>query len=107
VIPSDSSKRFSDGMLIETWVLARLFGFKLLTLEGTVAVTPAPIREPGQGHLVGADSTSFSRAYDASGVARQTQGPTTSAVQSGERVGSRLAEAARLLHESAGDLAGL
>jgi len=46
-------------MLIETSVLARLFGFKLLTLEGTVVVSPAQFRELGRVHTVGEDSTAF------------------------------------------------
>jgi hypothetical protein len=94
----------SDGLLIETSVLARLFGFKLLTLEGTVVVTPAQLRELSHGHPMATDVTAFSRAYEASAAARRMQGLTTTAVESEERVGIRLAEAVRLLHESAGDL---
>ena len=67
VVP-DSSKRLSDGLLIETSVLARLFGFKLLTLEGTVVVTPAQLREQA-GYPVSTDSKAFPRPYEASGAA--------------------------------------
>jgi hypothetical protein len=103
----DSSKRLSDGLLIETAVLARLFGFRLLTLEGTVVVTPAQLRELSHGYPMATDSTGVSRAYEASGAAHRMQGPTTTVVESRERVGARLAEAVRLLHESTGDLDGL
>ena len=40
----DGNKDLSGGVLIETSVLARLLGVKLLTLEGTVIVSPADIR---------------------------------------------------------------
>ena len=40
----DGNKDLSGGVLIETSVLARLLGVKLLTLEGTVVVSPADIR---------------------------------------------------------------
>lgn len=103
----DSSKRLSDGLLIETSVLARLFGFKLLTLEGTVVVTPAQLRELSHGRPVGIDPTSVARADGAAGSLSGTRSLTTTAVESGERVGIRLAEAVRLLDESAGDLEGL
>ncbi len=103
----DSSKPLSGGLLIETSVLARLLGFKLLTLEGTVVVTPAQLRELSQRYPVGTDSTAYARTSDASGAARLTQGHTTTDHQSRQRVGTRLAEAVRLLHETAGDLEGL
>lgn len=105
VVP-DSSKRLSDGLLIETSVLARLFGIKLLTLEGAVVVTPAQLSEPAEGHPVVTDTAALPRAYDVVTGPRRTQGLPTGA-RSGQRIGSQLADAVRLLDESAGDLEAL
>jgi hypothetical protein len=108
VVP-DSSKRLADGWLIETFVLARLFGIKLLTLEGTVAVTPAQPRELSTGHSVSRDSIPVSPVYDVSRGPRRAQHRlmTTAPALPTERLGIRLAEAVRLLHDSAGCLEGL
>ena len=35
----------SDGLAVETHILARLLGVKLLTLEGVVLVSPAQVRQ--------------------------------------------------------------
>lgn len=49
VVTPDGSKNLSDGVLIETTVLARVLRLKLLTLEGTVLVSPAEVRRAGDG----------------------------------------------------------
>jgi hypothetical protein len=105
VVP-DSSKQLSDGVLIETSVLARLLGVKLLTLEGTVVVTPAQLRDLGQVQSV-TEPTASPRTYDALATPRRTQTHASTAARSKEKVGSRLEEAMLLLDESADDLAGL
>ena len=106
VVP-DSSRRLSDGLLIETSVLARLLGFRLLTLEGTVVVTPAQLRDLGTVQSVATEPTASPRTYDALATPRRTQTHASTAAGSKERVGSRLEEAMLLLDESADDLAGL
>ena len=106
VVP-DSSKRLSDGLLIETSVLARLLGVRLLTLEGTVVVTPAQLRDLSQVQSVATEPTASPRTYDALGTPRRTQTHASTAARSKEKVGLRLEEAMLLLNESADDLAGL
>ena len=106
VVP-DSSKRLSDGVLIETSVLARLLGVKLLTLEGTVVVTPAQLRDLSQVQSVVTERTASPRTYDALTPPRRTQTHASTAARSDEKVGSRLEEAMLLLNESVDDLAGL
>ena len=106
VVP-DSSKRLSDGLLIETTVLARLLGVRLLTLEGTVAVTPAQLRDLSQAHPVITIPTTPPRTYDAMPTPRSTDGHLQTVAQPKEKVGDRLAKAALLLNESAGYLDGL
>ena len=106
VVP-DSSKRLSDGVLIETSVLARLLGVRLLTLEGTVVVTPAQLRDLSQVQSVATEPTASRRTYDALATPRRTQTHASTAARSNEKVGLRLEEAMLLLNESADDLAGL
>jgi len=106
VVP-DSSKRLSDGLLIETTVLARLLGVRLLTLEGTVVVTPAQLVDLSQVKSVATEPTASRRKYDALATPRRTQTQASTAARSDERVGSRLDEAMLLLNESVDDLDGL
>jgi hypothetical protein len=103
VIP-DSSKRLSDGLVIETAVVARLLGFKLLTLEGTVLASPAHLTEV-DGH----DGSDLGPTPGASRYA-PVQRPGLSA-PSAFRVprpagpcGAQLALAADLLRKSADEL---
>jgi hypothetical protein len=103
VVP-DSSKTLSDGLLIETSVLARLFGFKLLTLEGTVVVSPAQLRDLAHGLPDREDSAAVSRAHEAPRAAVEPPALVSTAAHPGARLGIGLAAAGRLLHESAGDL---
>jgi hypothetical protein len=42
--PSPDSQ-LSEGVLVETSLLARLLGIRLLTVEGTVLLSPARLRE--------------------------------------------------------------
>jgi hypothetical protein len=42
----DRNRRASDGVLIETSVLARLLGIRLLTLDATVVLMPAEVTAP-------------------------------------------------------------
>jgi hypothetical protein len=43
LVPTDTA---SDGFAIDTFVLARLLGIRLLTLEGVVLVSPARATSP-------------------------------------------------------------
>jgi hypothetical protein len=106
VVP-DSSKRLSDGVLIETSVLARLLGVKLLTLEGTVVVTPAQLVDLNPVQSVATEPPASRRTYDALATPRRTKTHASTAARSDERVGSRLEEAMLLLNESVDDLDGL
>ena len=44
LVPTETS---SDGLAVETHVLARLLGVKLLTLEGVVLISPAQVSRDG------------------------------------------------------------
>ena len=104
----DGSKRLSDGLLIETSVLARLFGVKLLTLEGNVVVTPAQLRELSQvqSSMV-SEPTAPPRTCEALMTPRRTETQASTAGRSNERIGLRLAAAMLVLKESADELDGL
>ena len=59
VASPDGSRRLSHGVVVETSILARLFGFRLLRLEGTVVLSPAEFTEAAsasasQRHVVDA-----------------------------------------------------
>ena len=45
LVPAETG---SDGFAVETHVLARLLGVKLLTLEGVVLVSPAQVSQDGR-----------------------------------------------------------
>lgn len=105
----DSSRRLSDGLVIETSVLARLLGVKLLTLEGTVLVSPAQI------HELGDPSTASAPTRGSTAAPRQASGndrpaPRQDSMPSprlDEAPGTRLGLAARMIHESSDDLRDL
>jgi hypothetical protein len=75
--------RLSDGVLVETSILARVLGLKLLTLEGTVLLSPARLGEVNRG---------------AAAPHRQPPRRIAGAAES-DGVGSRLATAEQLLAE--------
>jgi hypothetical protein len=100
LVPAETG---SDGFAVETHVLARLLGVKLLTLEGVVLVSPAqvsqdgihepvappiPLRAIGDGHPRTLPKRAPARRTDAAG-------------------GSSLGEAARLLDECTEELRAL
>ena len=94
--PSDTD---TDGFAIETTVLARLLGIKLLTLEGVVLVSPAQVRASNvvsQGPT-GAPTTETGRAITSS----------NSRAHLGMGPGHGLEDAARLLNECTKDLQAL
>lgn len=104
VIP-DSSKRLSDGLVIETAVVARLLGVKLLTLEGTVLASPAQLKE----FEARAPSVSPAGARPAASSQvtppAQRRAPTAlSAPSPSEPHGMQLLRAEGLLRESADEL---
>lgn len=105
----DSSKRLSDGLVIETSVLARLFGFKLLTLQGTVLVSPAQLRElsmPSDERPAGAASQ-CAAGDDVPVPPRETGQGASPRLRPHGAHGARLGLAKRLLSESADELRGL
>lgn len=118
--PSDTA---SDGFVVETHVLARLLGVKLLTLEGVVLVSPAQVRRPPDAQTNGRPTESERVRSASSPHARRpltsktsgtTRATTTSASRSAVRAtdgdgrpGSDLGRAARLLDECAGELRSL
>jgi hypothetical protein len=48
-VAADAQSQLSDGVIVETSVLARLLGVKLLTLEGVVVLSPAHLRDAAWG----------------------------------------------------------
>ncbi len=97
----DSSKRLSDGLVIEACVLARLLGIKLLTLEGTVLVSPAQLRELS---VPPSESTRIAPPLDS---APPSPDGSPHATRSDDGVGTRLERAAGLLRASSDTLRGL
>jgi hypothetical protein len=92
----------SDGFAVETHVLARLLGVKLLTLEGIVLVSPARVSRNG----VDAPLAQLSPPTPTNGVARRrrrSQPEGTAAVAAG----SGLGDAARLLDDCTEELRAL
>ncbi len=77
----------STGFVVETSVLARLLGIKLLTLEGVVFVSPASVVEPLTEAQV------LSAAHH-----RNSEAPD------GDCVGARLGDAGKLLDECSAEL---
>jgi hypothetical protein len=105
VIP-DSSKTLSDGLVIETAVVARLLGVKLLTLEGTVLASPAQLK------AFEARAPSVSPAAASPAASSQVMTPPSqrrattalSAPSAREPYGTQLMLAEGLLRESADEL---
>ena len=104
VIP-DSSKRLSDGVVVQGSVLARLLGVKLLTLDATLLVSPAQLAEPENKHTTGPAVASRQHPeHDALPSGAGSTRESAPARSPNGLVGSRLGLAARLLEESNGDL---
>jgi hypothetical protein len=115
VIP-DSSKRLSDGLVIETAVVARLLGVKLLTLEGTVLASPAQLKEfgaraPSVGPAAASPAASSPAASSPAASSQvvtppaRRRAPTAlSAPSPREPYGTQLMLAAGLLRDSADEL---
>lgn len=103
VVP-DGHSRLSDGVIIETSVLARLLGIKLLTLEGTVLVSPAQLQEAYQAYATTVAAPAAVETPREIRAERLNGGSPTRSGPSGAVVGARLDAAARLLGESSRDL---
>jgi hypothetical protein len=86
----------SDGLAVEAYVLARLLGLKLLTLEALVLVSPAAVRGGD------AESSAFRQPRASVRSSAETRSRTTR--RDGLAPGSGLAGAARLLDECADEL---
>jgi hypothetical protein len=89
----DSSRRPSDGVVAEASIVARLLRLRLLTLDATVVVSPAVVTEPSQ------------QARPATRPARDVRAPLHGASPTAAPIGRRLAQAARIVDESAATLA--
>lgn len=105
-VVASGSSRLSDGLVIETSVLARLLGVKLLTLEGTVLVSPAQLLREGSA-LATPAAVPVAVARREESVRRLDRGSASRSAASGEAVGTRLGSAARLLRESSRDLCSI
>lgn len=99
----------SDGLAVETHILARLLGVKLLTLEGVVLVSPAAVTPEDSARASGSTtrtgSTSTTRTV--SNVPAQQISSRRHVDANGLTPGSGLAGAARLLDECAEELRAL
>jgi hypothetical protein len=89
----DPAETASDGFAVETYVLARLLGIKLLTLEGLVLVSPAAVRRT--------EETPIAEPVGSPPAVRRP--PETN----GSGPGSGLAGAARLLDQCGDELRAL
>jgi hypothetical protein len=97
LVPAETA---SDGFALETYVLARLMGLKLLTLEGVVLVSPAAV------HRGDAESTTI-RHGPARRDASSGRGSRRTGKVAGVGHGSALAAAARLVDECTAELEAL
>ena len=91
----------SDGLAVETHILARLLGVKLLTLEGVVLVSPAAVTPEDSARASGSTTRTVSN------VPAQQISSRRHADANGLTPGSGLAGAARLLDECAEELRAL
>jgi hypothetical protein len=97
LVEPDPAQSLSDGLIIESSLLARLLGVKLLTLEGTIVLSPAHVRLGVPPLRAGSQS-----AHDGLPLRPAEIGRAPVAVSA--RIGSGLADAVRLLDESAAEL---
>jgi hypothetical protein len=95
--PSADS-RLADGVLVEASVLARLLGLKLLTLEGTVLLSPAQVHN-GQRHVFEPPKAVRSVRDADAAIEREQAGSTATAHAAREGGRSSLAAAELLLEE--------
>ena len=75
----DADSSLADGVVVETRLVARLLGLRLLRVEGVVLLSPGRVREEPLPVPARGSSDSVSRRHD------------------GERPGDRLALAERLI----------
>jgi len=97
----------SQGFVVETAILARLLGIKLLTLEGVVYVSPPVLARLKTAAATSSGATTLrvrSNGHSASGTSGPSV-PITADVDG--HVGARLLAAAALLDENGRQLAGL
>jgi hypothetical protein len=98
LVEPDPAQSLSDGLIIESSLLARLLGVKLLTLEGTIVLSPAHVRLGAPPLRAGSQS-----AHDGL-PPRPAEIGRAPVAASSSRIGSGLADAVRLLDESAAEL---
>ena len=95
----------SDGIVVEASVLARLLGIKLLTLEGTVVLSPAELREIGAngGHPIRTASISAHPSDGRASLASEAEIDS----DDGHGIGTRLASAEQIVASCSETLARL
>jgi len=98
VLRVDPDGHLSDGLVIETSLLAKIFGLRVLRIEGTVSVAPAQVRNPSVP-VVGASVVTDEHPH----VLRAPPGDPPRPAH----LGSGLATAADLLRDARSDLRGL
>jgi hypothetical protein len=89
-----------DAVIIETAVLARLLGVKLLTLEGTVVLSPA------SAHMSASRQPALDGRTAGRGAVPLARTPEARAASAAGSLGGGLADARRLLADSAATLDG-
>jgi hypothetical protein len=105
VVQPGGGSGLSDGIVVEASVLARLLGIKLLTLEGTVVLSPADLREIGAngGHPL---RTASAGAHSQDGRASLASEAEVDS-DDGRGIGTRLASAEQIVASCSETLARL
>jgi hypothetical protein len=93
----DGASHLSDGVLVETHLLARLLGMRLLRVEGTVLMSPARVVS---GPRLDGDPSARRPPGVGPPVRSEVRSDVRPQVRSEIRPGTGLAEAARLLKSS-------
>jgi hypothetical protein len=104
----EPSNDLSSGLVVQAAVLARLLGIKLLTLDATVLVWPAKMRdrEVEQTSDTAVSSQSVAAPSHRSGASNGSK-PRMASLEQEVLVGGRLGLAARWLDDSADTLSHL
>ena len=104
----ESGSQLSSGLVVQGAVLARLLGVKLLTLDATVLVSPAQLREAEveQAPKPAAGSPAAESRSETLGSRRGSNSRSVP-LERNDPVGSRLGLAARWIDDSADTLGEL
>jgi hypothetical protein len=98
----DASNSLAQGAVVQTSLIARLLGVKLLEVEGTVLLAPARFDQPTRGAV---NVSAHAVSHGPNGRDRESAAaPTSADAAPGGGIGGRLGRSARLLDESAEQL---